>query len=384
MYSSQPVFAESALQKSLLELRKAIQEQVQKSPIGDNQPTTVQALKQDGNIEDVFDAAPAKKKQEIELYWKTKAELFNAIAENKIPKLTFDTNLETKRRVVTSIATILTVDYKTPVLVNDISDEFCSLEFNNVPRVIGLITESKFMKLGDTPPNFLGSPDVEYNNSEGRRLLVNLKRACTMMNGSKAVYPFVNSLSSLLKEYSDLTEVHVEKMRLAKIEEFKVNQEKERLAKIEEDLISAQQKKEADEFAFVAKAEKDLADSKARAAAKQEADRALREKQFQDELNRKEAERERICLASAEYKRFTSATMVKENLSQVDYAKKSIQREKDIGKVSGYEDAGKLNELGRLQIFAQDLADSAFKEYKKYGGKAFLQSGVVVGKNPCL
>ena len=294
LYSSQPVFAESALQKSLLELKKAIQEQVQKSSIGDNQSTTVQALKQDGNIEDVFDAAPSKQKQQIEPYWKTKAELFNAIAENKIPKLTFDTNLETKQRVISSIATILTVDYKTPVLVGDISDTFCSHEFNNVPRVIGLITESKFMKLSDTPPNFLGSPDVEYNNSEGRRLLLNLKRSCTMSNGSKAVYPFVTSLSSLLKEYSELTEVHVEKMRLAKIEEFKVNQEKERLAKIEYDLISAQQKKEADELARVAKVEKEMADSQARVAAKQEADRDLREKQFQNEFNKKEAESDHI------------------------------------------------------------------------------------------
>ena len=353
-------------------------------------------MKQDGNIEDVFDAVPAKQTQEIEPYWKTKEELFNAISENKMPKLTSDTNLETRNRVVRSIATILTLDYKTPVLVNDIADEFCGHEFiNSVPRVIGLITESKFMKLDNTPPNFLGSPDVEYNNNEGRKLLVNLKRACTMMNGSKTVYPFINSLSMLLKEYSDLTEVHVEKMRLAKIEEFKISQEKERVAKIKQNLINAQQKKEADELAAkqkmeadelarVSKIEIELAYSKARVLAKQEADKALRERQFQDEFNRKEAERVKRCLASPEYERFTSAAMVKENLSQVEVAKKSIQKEKEIGDVSGYEDAGKLNELGRMQVFAQDNVDDAFKRYKKYGGKAFLPSGVVVGKNPCL
>lgn len=359
---SQSVYAENSLQKSLLELKKAIQEMSQKTSDSGSQSSKIETSEHNANIEDVFGIKAPKQQPEIKNLWKNKAELFNAISENKIPKLWYGMERQLKLEVVSSIALILAVDYKTPVLVDGIEKNMCEHEFLNVPQLIGLITESKLMKLGNNPPNFIGNDDVENNNSEGRRLFANLKNACTMANGSKAVYPFVNSLSMLLKEYSDLTELHVEKMRLEKIESYKLTEEKAKVAKVE----------------------KDLADSEAKVLENQASEKLRRDRHFQDEFNRKEEARKRQCLSSIEYVRFVSATAVQENLSRVKSAKDSILKEKEIGKVSGYENASKLNELGRIQIFAQDNANSAYKDYRKNGGKATLPSGVVSGKNPCL
>lgn len=359
---SQSVYAENSLQKSLLELKKAIQEMSQKTSDSGSQSSKIETSEHNANIEDVFGMKVPKQQPEIKNLWKNKAELFNAISENKIPKLWYGMERQLELEVVKSIALILAVDYKTPVLVDGMEKANCELEFLNVPQLIGLITESKLMKLGNNPPNFIGNNDVENNNSEGRRLFANLKDACTMANGSKAVYPFVNSLSMLLKEYSDLTEVHVEKMRLEKIESYKVTEEKAKVAEVE----------------------KDIADSEARILENQASQKLRRDRQFQDEFNRKEEARKAQCLSSIEYARFVSATAVQENLSRVKSAKDSILKEKEIGNVSGYEDASKLNELGRMQVFAQDNVNNSYRDYRKNGGKATTPASVVAGKNPCL
>lgn len=387
LFVSQSVFAESALQKSLLELKKAIQEQVQKSSGEVNEPTKIEAPQQKASIDDVFGAEVPKQVVEYPFIWKTKAELLNAVAEGAMPEIDLYAHSDVNVNVYMSVAKILRVDYQTPLKVAK-GNSICVGRYETiVPYLMLLIKESKFSTLSNQPPSYIevAGEKVEANNSKGRAQFNDLSDFCSKeVFGRKSPYPFINSLSLLLKEYSQAMEVYVENERSKRVQAYIDEVEKQRVAKIERDLIRAQQKKEAEEFALVTKVEKDIADSKARVAAKQEADKVLRDRQFHDEFKRKEAEREKLCLASAEYGRFTSASIVKENLSQVDYAKKSIKKEKEIGKVSGYEDAGKLNELGRLQIFAQDLVDNAFKEYKKYGGKAFLPSGVVKEKNPCL
>ena len=362
---SQSIFAESSLQKSLLELKKVIQEQTQKASDSGSQSSKVEVSKQNANVDDVFGIEVPKQQVEPQYYWKSKAELFDAVTEDRMPEFTINPNSNSNRLIAQSIAKILATDYQTPVQVER-NYENCTILFvSRVPYLMGLITKSKSSKLGSTPPNFVGNDDnlVEANNAQGRLQFKVLSDQCSReVLGLKTPYPFVSSLSALLKEYSQITEKHVDKLRIGKIEAYKVAEEKARIAKVE----------------------KDSADSEAKVLENQASEKLLRDRQFQDEFNRKEETRKAQCLSSIAYARFISATTVQENLSRVKSAKDSILKEKEIGKVSGYEDAGKLNELGRIQIFAQDNVNSAYKDYRKNGGNATSPANVIAGKNPCL
>ena len=365
LFVSQSVFAESVLQKSLLELKKAIQEQVQKSSGEVNELTKLEAPQQKASIDDVFGVEPQKEEPKVEYYWKTKAELFEAVNQDKMPKLDGHEFEKANQLTVSSIALILAKDYKTPVIIEKSSD-LCEYTFRlRVPFLLYLVKQSKESKFSEQPPNFVGNDKelVENNNNLGRIHFNTLSEHCSPNNlGSRFSYPFIGSLASLLKEYSDVMEEHVQKLRLAKVERYKIAEEKTRITK----------------------AEKDLADSQAKILENQANVKAQRERQFQDDFSRKEKIRQTECLSSTEYARFATATSIQENLLRAKVAKESISKEKEIGRASGYEDMGKLNELGRMQVYAQDNVSKAYKEYRKYGGKATSPNNTIAGQNPCL
>lgn len=77
---SHPVFAENALEKSLLEIKSVIQSQVRQSPNSTYLSGTLMAANQNSAADDVFGADVPKQSTDSEYLWKNKVEFLESVS----------------------------------------------------------------------------------------------------------------------------------------------------------------------------------------------------------------------------------------------------------------------------------------------------------------
>ncbi len=356
----QPSSAETALEKSIFDIKKAL-ENFRNTP--QNQNTNINS--QNSNISDVFGNETPVKQINPKYLWKNKEEFFDAVSKGEMINYEVDQDKAYDRLMTASIGYLLSPSYQLP----DWRDNsMCSYLFNDRPIfLIQLINKSKLTRLGDNPPEFIGANEqlVEENNALGRMHLKSLSEDCgTKHRGKNESYPYpsINSLSSLLNDYSKLTESYVNELRLKKVEEYKVSQEKNRVEEIE----------------------KITANSQMIVLQKEEEERNVREMKFQEDFKRKEEVKRSQCLASQQYFKFTAAKTIEESLARIKESKNIIKREKEISSKSGYEDGNKLYEQGQIIVYSEENINKSLLTYRKNGGTENNVNKIVAGKNPCL
>ena len=351
--------AETALEKSILDIKKALQNfgNIPESQNNNND-------NQNPNITEVFGAEPPVKQKTTNYIWKSKEDFLSSVSKGELISFSVQPNTSEDRLMTLSIAYLLSSSYGTP-LKDAEKNSACIYYFESrVNYLFEIINKSKLSKLSDTPPEFKSEDlsKVEAYNANGRDIINGFTERCKQRYNNPTLYPFVNSLTLLLKEYSSLTEAYVNDMRLRKIEEFKVSQEKNRV-------------KELDKIA---------SDSKTKVLQAELEEKNDREMKFLAEFKRKENLKRSQCLTSQEYNKFSAAQNIEENLARIKNSNNVIKREKEISSKSGYEDGNKLYEHGQIIVYAEENIKKSLINYRKYGGTENNISRVVAGKNPCL
>lgn len=359
MFFTQNAIAETALEKSILEIKRAMQNF---GNIPEKQNTN--NSNQNSNISDVFGNEAPVKQSTPNYLWKNKEDFFRAVSKGELINFEVKHHTEEDRLMTSSIKYLLSSGYQTPLKVAE-RDEICLELFNTRTNfLLELINKSKLSKLGKNPPEFIGSDEnlVESNNTLGRMHFNNMSDNCSVnFAGSKLPYPFIDSLSLLLKQYSSLTETYVNEMRLKKIEDYRLSQEKNKVDELE----------------------KIASDSQMKVLQKEEEEKKDRETKFREEFKRKEDLKRSECLTSQQYVRYTAAKSVEEDLARIRGSKEIIKREKEISSKSGYEDGNKLYEQGQIIVYSEESIKKSIVSYRKNGGTEGNVSKINAGKNPC-
>lgn len=359
MFFTQNAIAETALEKSILEIKRAMQNF---GNIPEKQNTN--NSNQNSNISDVFGNEAPVKQSTPNYLWKNKEDFFSAVSKGELINFEVQPNTEENRLMTLSIKYLLSSSYQTPVNIPE-SNGICLMLFNDrTTFLIELINKSKLSKLGKNPPEFIGGDEnlVESNNTLGRGHFNHMSDSCSVnFAGSKSPYPFIDSLSLLLKQYSSLTETYVNEMRLKKIEDYKVAQEKNRVVELEKIASNSQMK----------------------VLEKEEEEKNDRETKFREEFKRKEDLKRSDCLASQQYARYTAAKSIEENLARIKSSREIIKREKEISSKSGYEDGNKLYEQGQIIVYSEESIKKLNVNYRKNGGTESNVTKINAGKNPC-
>lgn len=282
------------------------------------------------------------------LLWKTKSDLLSSAANGQMTEYLEGDNNEAIRN---SLRKILANDYQTPALdpkSNDSDISFCNSTFDQaVLDLLDHITKVSMAKFGDAQLDF----PSENANERGRWIVLNLADHCSKkILGRTQPYPFVNSLASLMKEYSETMDIYANKLHQEKIAAY--NQSIINDAELKTKKIAAEEKIKQSE-------------------------------QAKTEFEKSEQAKEKECRNSLAFKTYTLSDDIKYNLNAAQSARQDIAKEKEAGKVSGYVNATSLNKLGRLVVFHEDRANSSFVEYRKNGGTATTAKSVETPKNPC-
>lgn len=254
-----------------------------------------------------------------------------------------------RQRILDSVTKILATGYGTPVPDKGSAPNCPSAFRDNIPDLLQTLAEYKTQRLGDNPPDFINTDEID--TTWGRTYFKQLATYCSKnIGGIEKPYPFIGSLESLLKEYGDATEGYVNGVRSERVLAYQ----------------EAQQK---------------AASEKAAMAAEEDARR--KQRFAEEEVKRSSDNKLKACIASVDYKRYEAAKNVGYYADIARNARQGINKENEIGKVSGYVNSSRLNELGRTVVSAEEGAKSSFIEYKRNGGVASSMNGVVAGKNPC-
>ncbi|MEI6117688.1 MAG: hypothetical protein WCP99_24375, partial [Burkholderiales bacterium] len=105
--------------------------------------------------------------------------------------------------------------------------------------------------------------------------------------------------------------------------------------------------------------------------------------QANQETQRRTAEAKAACQSSKEYRRYQSEVLLKNQLEIATAGRQEIDRQNAAGKVSGYVDATKLNQLGQLVVYSEEQIKSLFKIYLENGGTASSPQSIKPSGDPC-
>lgn len=162
------------------------------------------------------------------LYWNNKADFLTAVSNGKMAGYDNVFGDKEKSLVLNSLRAILANDYhtKVPVVVNGSSG--CKSAFDiNADELLKLITRDEIERLGNNPPDFVSSSSVNKLSS-AKANFSGLNENCSEeVLGIKISAPFINSLVSLLNEYSDVTKAYVNKLRVDKVAAYQITLKQE-------------------------------------------------------------------------------------------------------------------------------------------------------------
>lgn len=340
LFSGQAAHAENALQKSFELLKGVLENQQNNRNDG-----------QTDSVNDILSNTEAKiNKQNSLVFWNHKADFLTDVSKGKMAGYDRAYLDEEKNAVLNSIRAILANDYQTMVPEGK-GERGCEVAFDvNVDELLKLYTRDKIERLGNNPPDFIASSSENVPNS-AKANFSGLDQNCSKdVLGLKLPPSFINALASLLKEYGEVTETYVNKLRMDKVAAYQTT--------LQQEAELAKQKAKQDE-------------------------QAKRTEQINEKLKQKEQARMDTCLVSPAYKLSKASSEVYDGLKFAVNARQAIKKEQEIGEVSGYVNATRLNELGRAAVYLDDIVKSNYADYKKYGGKASTPNKVVPLANPC-
>lgn len=114
-----------------------------------------------------------------------------------------------------------------------------------------------------------------------------------------------------------------------------------------------------------------------------ERDEVMNKKNAEQAASKSRGEQVRECLSGSAYNLYVASSLVDGENKKIANARRQLNKQDEIGRVSGAVNLSEKNRLGEVLVNAKALRSKYFADYKKYGGAAVLPEKVLVLENPC-